>query len=263
MRASRLYIFLTIVITLWSQTACNSADSEADASFKADPAAVSAAVSRSDALFKQREDVQKLRDAVTLLGRARVDNPRSFDLEWRFAKFNYFLGKQIKDDKEAAKIFGVGRDAGRIASNLEPSKPDGYFWYGANLGEIARVDPLSGLTTIKDIQAAMYKVLEIQPDYQLSSAYDGLAQVELETTGLLGGSAQKAADFLEKALQNERNNAYLHLHLADAYLELKRPADARKQLEAIAQMKPTPDYEIEYRECLDESKKMLASKFSS
>jgi tetratricopeptide (TPR) repeat protein len=248
---------------LWSQTACNSADPEPEAAFKIDPAAVSAAVSQSEGLFKQREDVQKLRDAVALLGKARVNNPRSFDLEWRFAKFNYFLGKQIKDDKEAAKIFGAGRDAGKIASNLEPNKPDGYFWYGANLGEIARVDPLTGLTTIKDIQAAMNKVLEIQPDYQLSSAYDGIAQVELETTGMLGGSAQKAADLLEKALQTEKNNAYLHLHLADAYLELKRPVDARKQLDAIAQMKPTPNYEIEYRECLDESKKMLASKFSS
>ena len=262
MRASTVYIFLTIVITLCTQIACDDADATVDASFKADPAAVSAAVDQSEALFKQREDVQKLRDAVTLLGKARVDNPRSFDLEWRFAKFNYFLGKQTKDDKEAAKIFGAGRDAGKLASNLEPGKPDGYFWYGANLGEIARVDPLTGLTTIKDIQGAMNKVLEIHPDYQLSSAYDGLAQVELETTGLLGGNAQKAADLLEKALQNEKTNAYLHLHLADAYLDLKRSADARKQLDAITQMKPTPGYEIEYRDCLDEAKKMLAARFS-
>jgi hypothetical protein len=262
MSAARVYVFLTIVITLWLQTACESADATADAAFKADPAAVSAAVDKAETLFKQREDVSKLKEAVSLLGKARMDNPRSFDLEWRFAKFNYFLGKQTKDDKEAAKIFGAGRDAGKIASNLEPNKPDGYFWYGANLGEIARVDSLAGLTTIKDIQAAMRKVLEIQPDYQLSSAYDGLAQVELETTGLLGGSAQKAADLLEKALQTEKTNAYLHLHLAEAYLDLKRPADARKQLDAISQMKPTPGYEIEYRECVDESKKMLSTRFS-
>src|SRR4051794_34498540 len=104
MRASTVYIFLTIVITLWSQTACDNADASADAAFTVDPAAVSAAVSQAESLFKQREDVQKLRDAVTFLGKARTDNPRSFDLEWRFAKFNYFLGKQTKDDKEAGKI---------------------------------------------------------------------------------------------------------------------------------------------------------------
>ena len=263
MRASTVYIFLTIVITLWSQSACDTADATADAALKVDPAAIAAAVSQSEVLFKQREDVQKLRDAVTLLGKARVANPRTFDLEWRFSKFNYFLGKQIKDEKEAEKTFAAGRDAGKIASNLQSDKPDGYFWYAANLGEIARIDPLTGLTTIKEIQQSMNKVLEIQRDYQLSSAYDGLAQVELETTGLLGGSAQKAADLLEKALQTEKNNAYLHLHLANAYLQLKREADARKQLEAIVQMKPTPDYEIEYRECLDAAKKLLNSRFSS
>jgi len=263
MRASTVYIFLTIVITLCTQIACDNADATADATFTADPAAVFAAASHAESLFKQRDDVQKLRDAVSLLAKARMDNPRSFDLEWRFAKFNYFLGKQTKDNKDATKIFAAGRDAGKIASNLEPGKPDGYFWYAANLGEIARVDPLTGLTTIKDIQGAMNKVLEIQPDYQLSSAYDGLAQVELETTGLLGGSAQKAAELLEKALQNEKTNAYLHLHLAEAYLELKRPADARKQVDAITQMKPTPGYEIEYRECLDEAKTMLATRLNS
>jgi hypothetical protein len=261
MRATTLYIFLTIVITLCSQAACDSADGTADTALKTDAAAIAAAVTGSEALFKQREDVQKLRDAVALLGKARVQNPRTFELEWRFAKFNYFLGKQIKDEKEAEKVFSTGRDAGKIASNLQSDKPDGYFWYAANLGEIARVDPLTGLTTIKEIQQSMNKVLEIQPDYQLSSAYDGLAQVELETTGLLGGSAQKAADLLEKALQTEKNNAYLHLHLADAYLQLKRPADARKQLDAIAQMKPTPGYEIEYREALAEAKKLLSSRF--
>ena len=263
MRTSTLYIFLTIVITLCTQLACDSADETADASFKADPAAVASAIRDAESLFKQREDVTKLRDGVALLAKARVDNPRAFDIEWRFSKFNYFLGKQTKDNKEAEKIFSTGRDAGKIASNLQPDKPDGYFWYGANLGQIAEIDPLTGITTIKEVQQSMNKVLEIQPDYQLSSAYDGLAQVELETTGLLGGSAQKAADLLEKALQTEKTNAYLHLHLANAYLELKRPADARKQLEAIIQMKPTPDYEIEYRECLDAAKKMLSTKFST
>ncbi|MFL6373504.1 MAG: TRAP transporter TatT component family protein, partial [Pyrinomonadaceae bacterium] len=198
----------------------------------------------------------------TLLGKARIDNPRTFELEWRYSKFNYFLGKQTKDEKEAEKIFTAGRDAGKIASNLQADKPDGYFWYGANLGEIARVDPLTGLTAIRDVQQSMNKVLELQPDYQLSSAYDGLAQVELETTGLMGGSARKAADLLETALQNEKNNAYLHLHLAQAYLALKRDADAKKQLEAILQMKPTPDYVIEYRECVEAAKKLLASRFS-
>jgi len=263
MRATTLYIFLTIVITLCTQSACDTADATEDTGLKVDPAAVAAAIGQSEALFKQREDVQKLRDAVALLAKARIANPRSFDLEWRFAKFNYFLGKQTKDEKEAEKTFSAGRDAGKIASNLQPDKPDGYFWYAANLGEIARVNPLTGLTTIKDIQGAMNKVLEIQPDYQLSSAYDGLAQVELETTGLLGGSAQKAADLLEKALQNEKTNAYLHLHLAEAYLDLKRMSDARKQVDAITQMKPTPGYEVEYRECLDEAKKMLVTRLNN
>src|SRR5437868_7575480 len=108
MRRRKLYIFLTIVITLWSQASCNSNDSTSETAQKADPAAIAKAVDEAEALFKQRGDVSKLRDAVALLGKARVDNPRTFDLEWRFSKFNYFLGKQTKDEKAAEKIFTTG-----------------------------------------------------------------------------------------------------------------------------------------------------------
>ncbi len=53
----------------------------------------------------------------------------------------------------------------------------------------------------------------------------------------------------------------LHLHLAMAYLRLERDGEARKQLDLIMQMKPDPEYAIEYRECVEKAKKLLATKF--
>ena len=70
---------------------------------------------------------------------------------------------------------------------MEPDKPDGYFWYGANLGELARRSPITvGIKSVADIQQAMNKVIEIDPGYQKASAYDALAQIELQTT-MTGG----------------------------------------------------------------------------
>ncbi len=255
------YIFLTIVITMCLQAACSNAVSEDAVIVKTSPADFSAAVAKSDALFKQRADNAKLTEAVTLLDGYRRADDRNFDVEWKFAKYSYFLGIAAKDDKEAEKIFAKGRDAGKIASSLDPSKPDGYFWYAANLGEISRINPITvGLKSVDDIRGAMNKVIELQPGYEKSSAYDALAQIELETR-MYGGSADKAIEILEKALQTEKGNADIHLRLAEAYLAVKKPAEARHHLDLLMQIKPDPDYVSEYNETVEEAKKMLKNKF--
>src|SRR5205823_2454583 len=104
-------------------------------------------------LFRQREDITKLRQAVEVLRNIRNNSSRNFEIEWKYAKYNYFLGQKTKDDKEKITVFETGRDAGRIASTLEPAKPDGYFWYGANLGELADASPITvGIKSIDDIK---------------------------------------------------------------------------------------------------------------
>ena len=261
MMSHKLYIFLTIVITLCIHTACSKRVNTEITPPSMSAEQMGATIALAEQFFKQREDVSKLREAVDLLGKARNWREPNFDVEWKYSRYSYFLGKQTSEQKEAEKIFAAGRDAGQTAAGLQPTRAEGHFWYGANLGELARLDPLiTGVKSVSEIRTAMNKVIEIDPSYQNSSAYDALAQVELETR-FTGGSAQKAAELIEKALTTEKDNSNLHLHLAMAYLKLDREDDARKQLEEIMKMKPNPDYVIEYRECVDKAKKLLASKF--
>lgn len=144
---------------------------------------------------------------------------------------------------------------------MEPEKPDGHFWYGANLGELARKSPITvGLGSIGEIRDAMNKVIELQPDYQGASAYDALAQLELATR-IRGGSAEKAVEYLEKALMIEKENTNVRLHLAEAYLAVNKDAEAKEQIDYLLQMKPNPEYMPEYNEAVEKAKRMLATRF--
>jgi tetratricopeptide (TPR) repeat protein len=257
MKSSLPLIFLAVVITLCLQSGCTKTEAEPDRP-RVTPEQIAAALPKAEEMFKQREDVAKLREAVAELRAVRDYRQRNFDVEWRYAKYNYFLGKQSTDAKEQDAVFEEGKNAGKIAQTVEPQKPDGYFWYAANLGELARKNMLTvGLKSIGDVRGSMEKVLEIDPKYQDSSAADVLGQVELETK-LYGGSAEKAVEILEKALRTETNNMNLHLHAGEAYLQLKKEADARRHLEKVLQMKPNPDYAIECREAVEKAKKLLA-----
>jgi tetratricopeptide (TPR) repeat protein len=261
MKARNLYILITIVITWWALASCSSERAASTPAERVKPEAISKALVDAENLFKRREDLDKLRAAIKTLAVVRDPDNRNYQVEWTSAKYNYFLGKYTTDEDEAEEALEEGRDAGKIASRVEPQKADGYFWYAANLGELSKRSPITiGLRSVGDIKEAMNKVVEIQPEYQGASAYDALAQVELKTR-LKGGDAGKAVELLEKGLKLAPDNTYIRLHLAEAYLAMKRDPEARKQLDYLLQMKPDPEYMPEYRECVEKAKKLLQTNF--
>jgi tetratricopeptide (TPR) repeat protein len=256
---SRTYKLITIVITLYLLSACSGTPN-------AETEVIRAPVSpklleESDKLFDQRQDLANLRQAIANLNRARRENAKGFDVEWRLAKYNYYLGRHSQDEKEREKAFENGNAAGKSAMKLDPNKPDGYFWFAANLGEQSNRNPLAvGVKSVDEIREAMNKVIELQPDYEMASAYVALGQLELGTR-LMGGKPEKAVEYLEKAVEIEKANGEARVHLAEAYLALDRDADAKKQLEFVLEMKPNPAYLPEYEQQVAKAKKLLQSNF--
>jgi len=216
---------------------------------------------QADQLFKDREDVEKIKQARQLVAQVRQPDHHDYEVEWKFAKYSLFLAEKLGEDDEKEKTFEEGRDAGKIASRIKPDQPEGYFWYGANLAELAKLSPVTvGYTAVDDIKEAMNNVIRIQPGYQGASAYDILAQVELNTR-LFGGKASKAAELLEKAIEIEKNNSNLRLHLAEAYLDEDKTQQAKEQLQYILKMQPDPDYVSEHKQNVAEAKRLLATRF--
>ncbi|MEQ1761768.1 MAG: tetratricopeptide repeat protein [Pyrinomonadaceae bacterium] len=256
------YKFLAIVITLCLLTAC----SKKVESHNADPSYASTSISDSlrvsEGLFAERSDISKLRTAVNTLGLARNPDQRHYEVEWKFAKYSYFLGKVEPLEEDAIAAFEKGRDAGKIASRVDPSKADGHFWYGANLGELGRISPVTvGIKSVDDIREAMNASIAIEPNYQNGSAYDGLGQLEMATRTLKGGTIEKAIEYYEKGLEISPDNANLRLHLAEAYLAAKDEADAKKQLNALFALTPNPAYEQEHKVAVEKGRALMSKNF--
>lgn len=261
MRKINFYSLITIVSVALLLASCASKAEMEEPKPKFSDAEIKQALAKADELFSQREDVKNLRAAVETLEKVRDADNRNFEVEWKFSRANYFLSKQVESEEEAEKLLKEGAAAGIIASRIASEKPDGHFWYGANLGEQARRSPVTvGLKSVDDIRETMNKVISIDPKYQGASAYDALGQIELET-GMLGGEPKKAVEYLEKGIELEPDNTYLRLHLAEAYLAVDKKAEAKKQLDYLLRMKPAPGYEVEYKEATEEAKKILERRF--
>jgi tetratricopeptide (TPR) repeat protein len=216
----------------------------------------SEAIAEADQLYGGRADLVKVRQGIVALRQAEADAQSNYDLAWRLAKFNYYLGAHSPSADERDKAFHDGIEAGKLAVKLQNGKPEGHFWLGANYGGSAKESILSGLSEFDDIKSEMETVLKLDEGYQNGSAYLALGQLYLEAPGLLGGDTQKAIQYLEKGLKLGPDNALLRAQLVAAYVEAHRNEEARKQIDVLLAMKPAPGFEPEYNEALAQVQKL-------
>jgi len=254
----KVYILLSVVLSFCCLF--DSCASPSSVETTSTPTTTSAAqdVAQAQQLYAQRDDLMKLRQGIVALRQAQTKDPGNYDAAWQLAKFNYYLATHTDNGNERDKAFRDGIDAGKIAVQLQNEKPDGHFWLGANYGGAAEHSAVQGLATVSDIRSEMETVLRLDEGYQNGSAYMVLGLVYLNAPGIVGGDPKKAVEQLEKGLRFGQPNAFLHLHLAEAYKKVGRDEDARKELNTILAMKPDQDYMPEYKEASTNAQKLLS-----
>ncbi len=221
------------------------------------------ALTKAAELYEKRGEIENAKKAIEILDKGRDANNRNYELEWKFARYSYFVGsRRSLSDEESEPILKNGLQAARIAVRMNPALADGHFWYAAILGEQSRRSPVTvGVPSIGKVRESLNKVIEIDKTYQGASAYDALGQVELGSRGLAGGSAEKAVEFFKKGLEINPNNSYIHLHLAEAYLALSKYTEAKEHLIRVLSIKPAANFIPEYKESEESAKKLLEEKF--
>lgn len=214
-------------------------------------------IAEADALYEGREDLQKARVAVASLRQARMADYGNYEAAWKLARASFYVGDRTDSDSEQDDLFREGTEAGKAAVQLQPDKPEGHFWLGANYGGAAAHSTIANLSSFQDVKREMEAVLKIDESYQGYSAYLGLGRLYLQAPGVLGGDSQKAIEYLEKGIKLNPNHGLMRFHLAEAYQENNRDAEAKKQIEALMAITPDPKYVAEHKQAVEKSKKLL------
>lgn len=213
-------------------------------------------IAESDALYEGREDINKARVAVAALRQARTADYSNYEAAWKLSRAAFYVGDHTESDSERDDMFREGVEAGKVAVGLQPAKPEGHFWLGANYGGTAAHSTLANLSSFQDIKGEMEAVLKIDESYQGYSAYLGLGRLYLQAPRVLGGDSNKAIEYLEKGLKLNPNNTVMRLHLAEAFHETNRGAEAKKQIETIMSATPDPKYTAEHKDAMTKAQKL-------
>lgn len=256
---TRRATLLTLSLAALAAVASSCARTQQPSEPLPDTAASAELVKQADGLYAERESVEKARHAVAVLRRARMADYGNYEAIWKLSKYNYYLGGHERDEPSKLEAFREGIAAGEAAVRLAPGKPEGHFWLGANLGGRAKVQgPLYALSSVNDIRREMETVIKLDEGFQGGSAYLALGQIDLDLPDVMGGDPERAVAELERGLKFGENNALLRFHLARAYYQVGRHADARKQADAILKMKPPPEYKTEYEDAAEGARQLLS-----
>ena len=238
--------------------ACNNGAPETMSSTGGADAKVAAdKIAEAEPLYEGRDDMTKARTAVSVLRQAHAADYGNYEAAWKLARAAFFVGDRTDIDSERDDMFREGTMAGKAAVQLQPNKPEGHFWLGANYGGSAAHSTLANLSSFQDIKGEMDAVLKLDEGYQGYSAYVGLGRLYLQAPKVLGGDIGKAIEYLEKGVKLNPNNTIMRFHLAEAYVANNRNADAKKQIETIIATTPDPKYIAEHKMAVEKAKKLL------
>ena len=213
-------------------------------------------IAEADTLYEGREDLSKARVAVASLRQARTADYGNYEAAWKLARASFYVADRTESDSERDDLFREGTQAGKSAVQLQAGKAEGHFWLGANFGGTAAHSTIANLSSFQDIKREMEAVLKLDESYQGYSAYLGLGRLYLQAPRVLGGDSQKAIEYLEKGLKLNPNHGLMRFHLAQAYEANNRPAEAKKQIEALMAITPDPKYVAEHKDAIEKAKKL-------
>jgi tetratricopeptide (TPR) repeat protein len=213
-------------------------------------------IAEAEPLWEGREDIKKARVAVAALRQARTADYGNYEAAWKLARASFYVGDHSDNDDEREEMFRAGTEAGKVAVKLQPDKPEGHFWLGANYGGSAAHSTIANLSSFNDIKTEMEAVLKIDESYQGYSAYLGLGRLYLQAPRVLGGDSAKAIEYLEKGVKLNPKHSLMRYHLAEAFESNNRDAEAKKQIEAIMANTPDPKYMPEHNAAVAKAKKL-------
>jgi tetratricopeptide (TPR) repeat protein len=196
-----------------------------------------------DVLYRGRTDLAKARHAAAIWD-ARVNaNRQDFESAWKLARTMYWLGNREADEKKRRSALESGIAAGRLASTLQPARPEGHFWTAANMGTLAESFGLrQGLMYRGAIKESLERVLAIDPAFQDGSADRALGRWYFKVPRLFGGDNKKSEQHLRKSLTYFPGSTVSRFFLAETLLDMDRDAEAIAELERVLASEPHPDW---------------------
>jgi tetratricopeptide (TPR) repeat protein len=191
-------------------------------------------LAKADTLFVARDNLDSLKQAISMAEALRAKEPANFEVVYRVAEYKYYLADRETDKAKRLKLYEAAIEAAKRAIAIDANRVEGHFWLAANDGEYADLKgAMSALGLVKTVRKEFEAALAIDPAYKNGAIYLALGRLDLEVPRLFGGNDARGLARLEAGYKAAPTNAELKMTLAETYEKKGRKAEARTLYESI------------------------------
>jgi len=218
-------------------------------------------IAQADELYENLQDMETARQVLSLYRKALGVAEDKYEPFWKIARVQFLIGDHTEKKKDQKTIFAQAVYHATKAVDLQPEKPDGYYWRGVNNGKFGEVKGvLKSLSLVKPIKRDMNKVIELNRAYEQGGPDRVLGRVFFKLPGMAGGSKDKSKEHLAKSLEYGPDDALTRIYMAETLMAKKEIDNARLHLEYVLDMEDDPRWVPMVEECKRMARDMLRDK---
>ena len=204
-------------------------------------------VADADRLFDQG-GLANFKQAIELYKKALAETPNNYEANWKCARAHREFGDTAKTEKVdgwkeiCAKYGKEGMNYAQKATELDPEKPDGYYFYGLNVGIYS--DGVSILTALSEglkgkTQSSFEKTYELDKMYKEGGPMIALGRFWQVLPWPMRDRKKSLKYYREyQATKYFADNMEVHVYLGELLIQIggkENKAEAKGLLEKAAQ----------------------------
>ena len=204
-------------------------------------------MAEADKLFEQG-GLASYKQAIEVYQKAIAENPDSYEANWKCARAHREYGDAAKTDKIdgwkdiCARYGKEGMNYAQKATELEPEKPAGYYYYGLNVGIYS--DGVSIFTALSEglkdkTQSSFEKTYEINKMYRDAGPILALGRFWAVLPWPMYDRKKSLKYYREyQSTEYFSDNIEAHVYLGELLIQMggdKNKAEAKGYLEKAAQ----------------------------
>jgi tetratricopeptide (TPR) repeat protein len=166
--------------------------------------------------------------------------PTNARTAWEFARACFDWAEYATNNTQRAALAEQGIAAGRSAVSNAPEQAAGYYYLGANLGQLARTRTLGALTIVNEMEQLFLQARQRDERLDFSGPDRNLGLLYFNAPGwpVSVGNRGKARKHLQRAAELSPNFPDNRLNLLQALIRWKEKKDIPTELKALEKLMP-------------------------
>jgi tetratricopeptide (TPR) repeat protein len=166
--------------------------------------------------------------------------------------------EESQDTAKRRAAYEEGAKLARQALGLQEQNANAHYLYAANLGSAAQLKgTMASALTVRDLKAHVRRALELNRNHAPALHMMGMMMEELPW--FLGGDADAAVTYLNRAVLADPSYIHARLDLAKIYIKRHASDEARRELRIIVEGPQPADLSAGARRHREEARTLLNS----